>query len=146
VTTINPASPTPAPCVGASPGPCALVHFHHKDLSLWPYPHARLDDSGRDDIVELDFADMSPLSDADAFEHRRQNGNSGPKVLKKVRAKGREEIERTWDVHGDIIANADASSPQTALEGHASGSAVSPSPQPGVPKLKGVHPTQYLLS
>jgi len=57
-----------------------LVPFHHEDPSLWPYPRAPLDD--RDDIVELDFADTSALSDVDAFERRRQNGKNGAKLSK----------------------------------------------------------------
>jgi hypothetical protein len=57
-----------------------------------------LDD--RDDIVELDFADTSALSDVDAFERRRQN-NKNAKLSKKDRAtREREEIERSWDVPG----------------------------------------------
>jgi len=69
-----------APPVGASPAPRAVVPFHHEDPSLWPYPRAPLDD--RDDIVELDFADTSALSDVDAFERRRQNGKNGAKLSK----------------------------------------------------------------
>jgi hypothetical protein len=70
---------------------------------LWPYPRAPLDD--RDDIVELDFADTSALSDVDAFERRRQNGRNA-KLSKKDRAKEREEIERSWDtpVNGNPVA------------------------------------------
>ncbi|KAI0305213.1 Dcp1-like decapping family-domain-containing protein [Multifurca ochricompacta] len=87
-----------APRVGVSPAPRALVPFH-EESSLWPYPRAPLDD--RDDIVELDFADTSALSDVDAFERRRQNGKNGAKFSKKDKAREREEIERSWDVPGD---------------------------------------------
>ncbi len=89
-----PATAVPAPRVGTSPAPRALVPFH-EESSLWPYPRAPLDD--REDIVELDFADTSALSDVDAFERRRQNGRNA-KLSKKDRAREREEIERSWDV------------------------------------------------
>jgi len=58
----------------------------------------------RDDIVELDFADTSALSDVDAFERRRQNGKNGAKLTKKDRARER-GIERSWDVPGGVTAN-----------------------------------------
>ena len=90
---------------GTAVTPRALVPFH-ADSTLWPYPRAPLDD--RDDIVELDFADTSALSDVDAFERQRQNGKNGAKHLKRDRAREREEIERSWDVPGDaqrIVAN-----------------------------------------
>jgi len=119
-----------------------LVPFHHEDPSLWPYPRAPLDD--RDDIVELDFADTSALSDVDAFERRRQNGKNGGKLSKKDRAREREEIERSWDVPGGVSVNVvNAGSPQQAGLGRpspvpartgvpAGGSGASPSPQPGI--------------
>ena len=89
---------TDAPRTGAALAPRALVPFH-ADSTLWPYPRAPLDD--RDDIVELDFADTSALSDVDAFERQRQNGKNGAKHSKRDRAKEREEIERSWDVPCD---------------------------------------------
>ncbi|KAI9507827.1 hypothetical protein F5148DRAFT_1376260 [Russula earlei] len=132
VAVTNPATVTavPRPSNGTSPAPRALVPFHHEDSSLWPYPRAPLDD--RDDIVELDFADTSALSDVDAFERQRQNGRSGAKVTKKDRAKEREEIERSWDVPGSIGTNAASTPARTVKSG--SGLAASPSPQPGAPK------------
>jgi hypothetical protein len=84
--------------LGTSPAPRALVPFH-AESSLWPYPRAPLDD--RDDIVELDFADTSALSDVDAFERRRQHGRNA-KHSKKDKAKEREEIERSWDTPGNV--------------------------------------------
>ncbi|KAH9974710.1 hypothetical protein BGW80DRAFT_1302216 [Lactifluus volemus] len=89
---------------GTSPAPRPLVPFHHEDATLWPYPRAPLDD--RDDIVELDFADTSALSDVDAFEQRRRNGKNGrggakssmTTKKKKDREREREDIERSWDV------------------------------------------------
>jgi hypothetical protein len=89
---------TDAPRTGAALAPRELVPFH-TDSTLWPYPRAPLDD--RDDIVELDFADTSALSDVDAFERQRQNGKNGAKHSKRDRAREREEIERSWDVPGD---------------------------------------------
>jgi hypothetical protein len=98
----TPSTAVPAPRIGTSPAPRVLVPFH-AESSLWPYPRAPLDD--RDDIVELDFADTSALSDVDAFERRRQNGRNA-KLSKKNRAKEREEIERSWDtpVNGNPVA------------------------------------------
>ena len=123
-----------APSVGTSPAPRALVPFH-EESSLLPYPSARLDD--RDDIIELDFADTSTLSNVDAFERRRQHGKNGAKLSTKDRAREREEIECLWDVPGNVPRNVDAGlSPATVLGrpsqaqsyavGHASESAVSP--------------------
>ena len=102
------AAPNSAPAatrlVGTSPAPRALVPFHHEDSSLWPYPRAPLDD--RDDIVELDFADTSALSDVDAFERRLRNGKKNGVRLSKVdrREREREEIERSWDVPAHAVA------------------------------------------
>jgi hypothetical protein len=90
----EPAPVVPGPRIGTSPAPRALVPFH-EESSLWPYPRAPLDD--RDDIVELDFADTSALSDVDAFERQRQSGKKA-KLSKKER---RDEIERSWDVPGN---------------------------------------------
>ena len=117
-----PAPTVPAPHIGTSPVPRALVPFH-EDSSLWPHPRASLDD--RDDIVELDFADTSVLSDVDAFERRRLNGRNGAKHSKRDKAREREEIERSWDVPGkSITPNLDAGpSYAPAILGR-------PSPQP----------------
>jgi hypothetical protein len=126
-----------APSVGTSPSLRALVPFH-EESSLWPYPSAPLDD--RDGIVELGFADASALSDVDGFERRRQNGKNGPKLSKKVRAREREEIERSWDLPGDVARNIDVgfspailgrpSQAQAHSVGRASGSTASPSRHP----------------
>ena len=66
----------------------------------------RFDD--RNDIVELDFADTSALSDVDGFECRRQNNKNGAKLSKKDRARKREEIERSWDVPGNVVRKIDS--------------------------------------
>src|SRR5260221_13975911 len=118
-----PTPTVPAPRVGTSPAPRAPLPFH-ADSSLWPYPRAPLHD--RDDIVELDFADTSALSDVDAFERRRLNGRNGAKHSKRDKAREREEIERSWDVPGQSITtpNLDAGpSYAPAILGR-------PSPQP----------------
>ena len=47
-----------------------------------------LDD--RDDIVKLDFMDMSVLSNVDAFECQRQNSKNGTKLSKKDQVRERE--------------------------------------------------------
>jgi hypothetical protein len=149
-----PATAVPAPRIGTSPAPRVLVPFH-AESSLWPYPRAPLDD--RDDIVELDFADTSALSDADAFERRRQNGRNA-KHSKKDRAREREEIERSWDTPGNgnsvatssVVVAAGSPGPHSfwskpsssqALSAHnavvSNGSAAAAgwsSPQPGAPK------------
>ncbi|KAH9038523.1 Dcp1-like decapping family-domain-containing protein, partial [Lactarius pseudohatsudake] len=139
--------PTTAPVAAApSPAPRQLVPFH-EDSSLWPYPRAPLDD--RDDIVELDFADTSALSDVDAFERQRQNGKNGAKQQhsKRDRAKEREEIERSWDVPGDAqrVNNASTTHPalarlsQTPPRTGASVSKATPSPHAGVGAPKANH-------
>jgi hypothetical protein len=127
--TVLAASDVSAPRAGTSPAPRALVPFH-AESSLWPYPRAPLDD--RDDIVELDFADTSALSDVDAFERRRQNGKNGAKMSKKDRAREREEIERSWDVPGKTVTFTNNTNVDPGLlhPGLGRPSAVSPSPQP----------------
>jgi hypothetical protein len=146
-----PATAVPAPRIGTSPAPRVLVPFH-AESTLWPYPRAPLDD--RDDIVELDFADTSALSDVDAFERRRQNGRNA-KLSKKDRAREREEIERSWDTPVNPVATSNvviaagspgphpvwsrpsssqALSAHNAVVSNGSAAAVWPSPQSGAPK------------
>ena len=117
---------------------------------LWPYPRAPLDDS--DNIVEFDFADTSALSDIDAFERRRQNGKNGAKLSKKDRAREREEIERSWDVPGNVARNVDAelspavlgreSRAQAHAVGRANGSTASPSPRQQSGPVKADQPNE----
>jgi cytoskeletal protein RodZ len=128
-----------------------LVPFH-EESSLWPYPRAPLDD--RDDIVELDFADTSALSDVDAFERRRQNGRNAKLSKKDRAAKEREEIERSWDVPGNAApslvaagspgphpvlgrpSSSQAPAHNTVVSSFANGSAAAwPSPQLGAHKV-----------
>jgi len=142
-----PATAVPAARVGTSPAPRMLVPFH-AESSLWPYPRAPLDD--RDDIVELDFADTSALSDVDAFERRRQNGRNA-KFSKKDRAREREEIERSWDTPGNgnpvvtsnVVVGAGSPGPNpvwsrpSSSQALSNGSAVAAwsSPQSAAPKV-----------
>jgi len=95
-----PAPAVPAPHVGTPPASRALSPFH-EDSSLWPYLCASLDDC--DDIVELDFANTSALSDVNAFECRRRCGRNDAKHSKTNRARERNEIERSWDMRGNSI-------------------------------------------
>lgn len=154
----EPSVPVPldtSPATVAAPSPAVstprtLVPFH-ADSSLWPYPRAPLDD--RDDIVELDFADTSALSDVDAFERRRQNGKNGAKPSKRDRAREREEIERSWDVPGDaqrvnvnVSANANAGTHPALARLSQAGTGASmpratPPPHAGAPKANHTAPT-----
>ncbi|KAH7911158.1 hypothetical protein BJ138DRAFT_1086103 [Hygrophoropsis aurantiaca] len=91
----------------SAPAQRTLVPFT-TDSDLWPYPRAPLlesDDSS--DVVELDFADTSALSDPNAFlERERRKGDkkgrkqkNGRKGMSKEEiARERDEIERSWDV------------------------------------------------
>src|SRR5712671_4253967 len=91
--------------------------FHHEGSALWPNLRAPLDH--RDDVVQLDFADTSALSDVDAFERGRQNDKNGTKLSKKDRARECEEVEHSWGVCGDVTANVvNVGSPHAALGGH----------------------------
>jgi len=93
----------PSPCLLlASRTPCARAIPWVS--SSWAYPRAPLDD--RDDTVEFDFADTSTLSDVDAFKRRRLNGRNGAKHSKRDRAKGRDEIELSWDPERALLAPA----------------------------------------
>ncbi|KAI9462657.1 hypothetical protein F5148DRAFT_1150427 [Russula earlei] len=105
----HPKSAPPSVCLpsnGTSPATCALVTW---DSSLWPYPRAPLDDITE---LNLNFADTGDLSDVDAFRTATAEQQS---VAKKDRAKEREEIERSWDVHGGFDTSIDASPLHTAL-------------------------------
>ena len=82
----------PTPRIGASPVLHALTTLH-EDSFLRPYLRVPLDDRG--DIVELDFADNSAISDINAFECRRLNGGYGAKQWKRATAR---EIECSWEV------------------------------------------------
>ncbi|TFY82139.1 hypothetical protein EWM64_g1874 [Hericium alpestre] len=102
--TSTPPPHTPSAPNGGMPAGRNLVPFH-TDSTLWPYPRAPLDDrDGSDaDVVELDFADTSALSDMAAFDKRKQDAKGkGRKKGRKERAKDNERekeiIEKSWDV------------------------------------------------
>lgn len=85
-----------------------LIPFE-ADSELWPYPRAPLIEADSD-MLELDFADTSALSDPDAFarqEQRAKNKKSqkkGRKEREKDRERERAEIERSWDVPPPVKA------------------------------------------
>ncbi|KAG1762848.1 hypothetical protein EDD22DRAFT_1050486 [Suillus occidentalis] len=89
------------------PKPRSLIPFE-ADSDLWPYPRAPFVEADSD-IIELDFADTSALSDPDAFakEQRSKNRRSqkkGRKEREKDREREREEIEKSWDVPPPVKA------------------------------------------
>ncbi|KAI0314408.1 hypothetical protein OF83DRAFT_1047360, partial [Amylostereum chailletii] len=81
-----------------------LVPFH-EESTLWPYPRAPLDDRDTSDdaeVVELDFADTSALSDMDAFARRQKskgktNGRKSRKERERENQAERVAIENSWD-------------------------------------------------
>ena len=94
-------APAPVPTLPTSrtctfPAPRALLRFH-VDSPRWSYPRAPLDTSG-EDIVELDYADTSAVSDVDAFGRCLLDGRNGVKHSKRDRERGRDETERSWDI------------------------------------------------
>ncbi|KAF9226414.1 hypothetical protein BS17DRAFT_815258 [Gyrodon lividus] len=97
-------SSTTGPTASATnnaPKPRPLVPFE-ADSELWPYPRAPLVETDSD-VLELDFADTSALSDPDAFEKQVANkAKNRQRRGKKDRQKEREEIERSWDVPGPL--------------------------------------------
>ncbi|KIK97613.1 hypothetical protein PAXRUDRAFT_31697 [Paxillus rubicundulus Ve08.2h10] len=96
-----------------APKPRPLVPFE-TDSDLWPYPRAPFVETDSD-VLELDFADTSALSDPDAFEKRVAKGKNKQKRGKKDRQKEREEIERSWDVPAPLsVASLSVSSPAPA--------------------------------
>lgn len=86
--------------------PRKLVPFE-PDSELWPYPRRPLDDraSDDDDVVELDFTEMSALSDLNTlFPKSKANTGAASGVVangkKRKKEKNREErdqIEKSWD-------------------------------------------------
>lgn len=95
-----------------------LIPFE-TDSDLWPYPRAPLVETDSD-IVELDFADTSALSDPNAFEKRCKSKKQ--KKSKKDKQKEREEIENSWDVPAPVpIASPSAVScnPPAPVNGNA---------------------------
>jgi hypothetical protein len=96
-----------------APKPRPLVPFE-ADSDLWPYPRAPFVETDSD-VIELDFADTSALSDPEAFEKRVAKGKNRQKRGKKDRQKEREEIERSWDVPAPLsVASLAVSAPAPA--------------------------------
>ncbi|KAI6025541.1 hypothetical protein EDC04DRAFT_2930739 [Pisolithus marmoratus] len=93
VTNTKSASTSPNP-----PRVRPLIPFE-ADSDLWPYPRAPLVETDSD-IVELDFADTSALSDPSALEKRCKGKKQ--KKTKKDKQKEREEIEKSWDVPAPV--------------------------------------------
>lgn len=106
-----------------------LVPFH-QDTPLWPYPRAPLDDrdgtGDESDVVELDFADTSALSDMAAFDRRvQEKEKKGSKKTQKKSRKERErenekeraEIEKSWDAPEPVNAVSTPTVPATDASG-----------------------------
>ncbi|THH19642.1 hypothetical protein EW146_g1572 [Bondarzewia mesenterica] len=118
---------TASPVTSSQPQPNGKPTGHplipfQSDSDLWPYPRAPLDDRDRHeygygsddaDVVELDFADTSALSDMDAFNRRQREREAmsgkergkgkgkerkGRKERERENEREREEIEKSWDV------------------------------------------------
>jgi hypothetical protein len=89
-----------------------LVPFE-TDSELWPYPRPPLVETDSD-VIELDFADMSALSDPDAFEKYAAKGKKSRRS-KKDQQKEREEIEKSWDVPAPLGMGSPAPGPPTAM-------------------------------
>lgn len=91
---------------GPVPGtPRKLVPFE-PDSELWPYPRQPLDDrASDDDVVELDFNDISALNNINAIPPKSNasasaTNGAGPNGKKKKKEKNKEEreqIEKSWD-------------------------------------------------
>jgi hypothetical protein len=95
------------------PSTRSLVPFS-ADSELWPYPRAPIDDrahsADHDDVVELDFADTSALSDPNMFQAKENAGKNakgkekketkkkGKKERAEEREKERDKIEKSWDI------------------------------------------------
>lgn len=94
------------------PRPRPLVPFE-TDSELWPYPRPPLVETDSD-VIELDFADMSALSDPDAFEKHAAKGKKS-KRSKKDQQKEREEIEKSWDVPASLRVSSPAPGPPTGM-------------------------------
>lgn len=106
---VNPTSTTSTSKNALKPRP--LVPFE-TDSELWPYPRPPLIETDSD-VIELDFADMSVLSDPDAFEKHTAKGKK-PRRSKKDQQKEREEIEKSWDVPAPVRVVSPAPGPRTA--------------------------------
>jgi len=103
---ISQVSSTKADKTKAMPGtPRKLVPFE-PDSELWPYPRQPLDDrASDDDVVELDFNDISALNNIDTLSPKSNAnasatngaGASGKKKKKEKNKEERDQIEKSWD-------------------------------------------------
>ena len=85
------------------------------DSELWPYPrHPLVETDSDSDVIELDFADMSALSDPDAFEKYAAKGKKSRRS-KKDQQKEREEIEKSWDFPAPLRVPSPVPGPPTAM-------------------------------
>jgi len=86
--------------------PRKLVPFE-PDSELWPYPRQPLDDraSDDDDVVELDFSDISALSSINTLPSKSNAsanatngaGANGKRKKKEKNKEERDQIEKSWD-------------------------------------------------
>ena len=86
--------------------PRKLVPFE-PDSELWPYPRQPLDDraSDDDDVVELDFNEISALCSIDTLPPKSNAsssatngaGTNGKRKKKEKNKEEREQIEKSWD-------------------------------------------------
>ncbi|KAI0044785.1 hypothetical protein FA95DRAFT_1574238 [Auriscalpium vulgare] len=113
-----------------------LVPFH-AESNLWPYPRAPVDD--RDgDVVVLDFADTSVLSDLDALEKKRRSGKAKKSRKEKERDNQRERdaIEKGWDVPEKSTGDIEARQQQSRTPPNPQTAASIPSQPPTQPQVK----------
>ncbi|KAF8999140.1 hypothetical protein BDQ17DRAFT_1328480 [Cyathus striatus] len=104
-----------------------LVPFE-PNSELWPYPRAPLDDS-EGEIVELDFADTSALSDVEAWKVKAAGSAKAAKGKKGKTRKERDmeekaQIERSWDPVVKTEEGSSSPEPQhttVLVQGHAGG-------------------------
>lgn len=113
----SPSSSTIKADFNHKPSPRSLVPFS-ADSELWPYPRAPVDDrshpADNEDVVELDFADTSALSDPSMFREKEKAGKNskgkekkenkkGKKERAEEREKEKDEIKRSWDVPVQVL-------------------------------------------
>ncbi|KAG9311631.1 hypothetical protein JVU11DRAFT_7863 [Chiua virens] len=94
------------------PKPRPLVPFE-TDSELWPYPRPPLIETDSD-VIELDFADTSALSDPDAFERHTAKSKKARRS-KRDQQKEREEIEKSWDVPASLCVAPPTPAPPMAM-------------------------------
>ncbi|KAF6747152.1 hypothetical protein DFP72DRAFT_612651 [Ephemerocybe angulata] len=140
VATVRPShSTTPAKPRANRP----LVPFEDES-ELWPYTPNGNGDGGSDDadIVELDFAETSLLSDPEGFTRLKSQGITSDSPGKKVRSRNRKskkerdaqertDIENSWDVP-EYMTNQRVAHEQRQKMLNSPPASPSPPPSPGV--------------